>query len=38
MYRRKVRKIPQSRANKVQALTGWPATLKGWPGGIISDA
>ena len=38
MYRKGLRKIPLSRAKEIQALTGWPADAKHWPGGIVSDA
>lgn len=36
MYRRGKRPIPRDRADKVQELTGWKATLANWPGGIVS--
>lgn len=28
------RPIPTDRAEKIEKLTGWPATAKGWPGGL----
>ena len=36
MYRTKQRQIPKHRADEIHALTGWPADLGGWPGGIVS--
>lgn len=36
MYRRGVRRIPQARAERIEALTGWKATAKNWPGGIVA--
>lgn len=36
MYRNGKRPIPQDRADKVQELTGWKATGRNWPGGIVS--
>lgn len=38
MYRRKddPRPIPQDRAAAIEALTGWKATAKNWPGGIVA--
>lgn len=35
MYRMGKRPIPQERAEKVEALTGWKATARNWPGGIV---
>lgn len=37
LHRRELRKIPQARAKRIEALTGWPADAKHWPVGIISD-
>jgi len=34
-YRKGTRPIPQERADKVKALTGWPADKAHWPGGIV---
>lgn len=34
-YRKGTRPIPQERADKVKALTGWPADKSHWPGGIV---
>lgn len=38
MYRRAddPRPIPRERAEKIEALTGWKATARNWPGGIVS--
>jgi hypothetical protein len=37
LHRKKVRKIPMSRAKDIESLTGWPADAKHWPCGIVSD-
>jgi hypothetical protein len=34
MQRKGDRPIPGERAAKIEKLTGWPATAKGWPGGL----
>ena len=36
MYRKEKRAIPLSRAEEIERLTGWKATAKNWPGGIVS--
>lgn len=36
MYRAGVRRIPQDRAEAIEALTDWKATPKNWPGGILA--
>jgi len=36
MYRKGKRRIPQARAEAVEKLTGWKATAKNWPGGIVA--
>jgi len=36
MYRTGKRPIPRDRAAKVEELTGWKATPRNWPGGIVS--
>jgi len=37
LHRNRLRKIPRSRAEAIQKLTGWPADGKHWPVGIVSD-
>ncbi len=37
LHRRELRKIPLARAQRIEALTGWPADAKHWPCGIVSD-
>lgn len=34
-YRRKLRRIPQERAEAIAKLIPWPADAKHWPGGIV---
>jgi len=36
MYRKEKRPIPRERAEEIEKLTGWKATPKNWPGGIVS--
>jgi len=36
MYRKNKRPIPRERAEEIEKLTGWKATLRNWPGGIVS--
>lgn len=34
-YRRKLRRIPEERAERIAKLIPWPADAKHWPGGIV---
>lgn len=36
MYRSGKRPIPEARARRIEELAGWKATLRNWPGGIVS--
>ena len=36
MYRSGKRPIPEARAKRIEELAGWKATLRNWPGGIVS--
>lgn len=33
---RRTHGVPKARAEKIQALTGWPADRRHWPAGILS--
>jgi DNA-binding transcriptional regulator YdaS (Cro superfamily) len=38
LHRKKLRRIPLSRAKAIEKLTGWPADGRHWPCGIATDA